>query len=183
MKVYRITDEQDVNDLIKLSCQICEIDKEGLFGKSRLREYQLPRTVISNIARIDMKIHYNIIAKVLNRDRSSIYHYEKNHLEWYEVYKPYRRIFNKVYNAFTDLKYNLKKFPRPEDIKSFLLKKGVTEDINGKVLINIKCGDVETVMKTNYRNFSEHIELISLALNQDHYEFKLSVKLDETFIK
>ena len=155
MKTYNITDEQEIKDLIKLSCQICGIDKDKLYSKTRLREYQIPRTVISNIARLDMSIHYNVIAKSLNRDRCSIYHYEKNHQEWYEVFKPYRRVFNKVYNAFTDLKYSLKKFLLPEDIKSFLLSNHIKEDINGKVLIIVNCSDVITTIKTNYRNFSD----------------------------
>ena len=84
MKKINFTDEQEVKDICHIATQICGLERGSLAYKTRKLQYTLPRSIVSNIARIDKGIHYNIIAKVLNRDRCSIYHYEKNHNDNYK---------------------------------------------------------------------------------------------------
>ena len=66
------TQEDELNLLTDLATKICGLDKGWEKKKTRKREYQLPRTIISNIARIDKAIHYNVISKVLNQNMSFI---------------------------------------------------------------------------------------------------------------
>jgi hypothetical protein len=170
-----ITDEQEVQDLCHIATQICCLRKGSLSYKSRRKELQLPRTVVSNIARIEKCIHYTVIAKVLKRDRCSIYHYESNHQDNYEGWKEYRLLFNRIYNAYNDIKCSKKKFMQAQDIKSYLKSKGVKESLDSKVFISVICEDIKTIIKTDYKNFSDTLELIRLALID--YDYKLDVKI------
>jgi len=177
MKGVNITDKLEVNTIMQVACQVCNITTEDIKSHSRKQEFQLPRNIISNIARIEKGIHYNAISEVINRDRCSIYHYEKTHTQNYKGWKTYRNYFNRIYNAYTDIKYNKRKFLDEQDLRSFLFNNGVEQALNPNVFIDIKCGDVKLTIKTNYRNFSDQLELIRLALTNDNYEYSLNVNL------
>tara|TARA_R100001443_G_scaffold947_2_gene3657 strand:- start:1496 stop:2032 length:537 start_codon:yes stop_codon:yes gene_type:complete len=177
MKPVNITDKAEVNTIMQIACQICNISTEQIRSNSRKQEYQLPRTIISNIARIEKNIHHSVISGVINRGRCSIIHYENTHTQNYEGWKSYRKYFNKIYNAYTDIKYNKRKFLDEIDLRSFLFDNGVEETLNPSVFIDVKCGDVKLTIKTNYRNFSDQLELIRLALTNDNYEYSLNVNL------
>ena len=170
-----ITDEQEVEDLCHIATQICGLRKGSLSSKSRKKDLQLPRSIVSNIARIEKCIHYNVIAKVLNRDRCSIYYYEGSHKGNYQFDPPYRVLFNKIYNAYNEIKGSKKTFMKDADLKSFLLSSGVTESVKHQVYINIICSKSNTTIITDYRSFSDQLELIRLALTD--YDYKLDVKL------
>ena len=71
--------------------------------KSRKRPLQVARAIAGYIGRKEEDIHRTIIGKVLNRDRSLIYHYEYNHKNSYATCLVYRNTFNKIYKAYKDL--------------------------------------------------------------------------------
>ena len=104
MKKIPITDEQTIKNIWEVATKITGIRKEHLNSKTRNQNIHLARMVVSNISLIEKGIHYTTISEVLNRDRSSIYHYEKQHHNLYSNWDTYRRLFNKVYNAYTDEK-------------------------------------------------------------------------------
>tara|TARA_R100001594_G_scaffold11334_3_gene25791 strand:+ start:2185 stop:2721 length:537 start_codon:yes stop_codon:yes gene_type:complete len=177
MKGVNITDKIEVSNIMEIACAVCNITKEDIRSKSRKREYQIPRTVISNIARIEKNIHHSIISDVINRDRCSIIHYENTHRQNFENWKIYRNYFNKIFNAYTDIKYNKRKFLDNQALKSFLYNNSVEEVLNPNVFIDIKCGEAFLTIKTNYRYFSNQLELIRLALTNENYEYSLTVNL------
>ena len=61
------------------------------------------------------------------------------------------------------------------DLKSFLLSSGITESVKHQVYINIICSKSKTTIITDYRSFSDQLELIRLALTD--YDYKLDIKL------
>ena len=159
-----LTLEQDVIDIAGLATKICGIERGSLSKSSRAAKYSLPRTVVSNIARIDKGIHFDIIAKVLNRDRCSIYHYQKIHKDNYRNWTEYRELFNRVYQAFTDLRDSRKKFVDVQDLRSHIIRAGVVFSDNPSVFIDINSDMFTTSINTDYKNLSSNMEIIRIAM-------------------
>ena len=76
---------------------------------SRKQTIHIPRMVASVIGRIADDIHPPTIALVLGRDRTSVLHYYKCHGHNYSTFPEYRTVFNKVYNAYSEI-LSTKKF-------------------------------------------------------------------------
>lgn len=177
MKGVNITDQLEVMSIMEIACQVCGITKDDIRSQSRKRKVQVPRTIISNIARVDKGIHPEIICRTINRDRCSIYHYENVHKNSYEGWKYYRELFNKVYNAYSDIQYSKNKFLFDEDIRHLLISNGVTESKIPNVFITVTCDDKSSVIKTDYSGFSPQLDLIKQILRQANYEHKINVTL------
>ena len=175
MRNITITDLDEVKDLCDLATAVCGLRKGSLSSLSRKSEFTLARMVVANIARREKKIHYSAIGKVMNRDRSNIYHYENKHTDYYQGWREYRELFNKVYNMYSDLRGSKRTFIDREDFVNHLRTRGVTESINPNVRIVINCGVWTFTANTDYKNFSDQLEIVRLALKD--YEYKLDVKL------
>jgi hypothetical protein len=161
MKKIPITDEQTIKNIWEIATKVTGIRKEHLNSKTRKQNIHLARMVVSNISLIEKGIHYTTISEVLNRDRSSIYHYEKQHHNLYSTWDIYRRLFNKVYNAYTDdKKTQLEKI----DLIDLLKNAGVFNRQNPKVFIDVKVQEVSVRIKSTYKHFTEDVENIKRAL-------------------
>jgi len=163
MKV-NLTDEQEVKDISEIATQICGLERGSLSEKSRESKFSLPRTVVSNIARIDKCIHFNIIAKVLNRDRCSIYHYQKIHKDNYRTWKEYRELFNRVYEAYTDLRESKKKFADVQDLRAHIIRAGIIFSDSPSVFIDVNTDMFATSINTDYKYLSHNMEIIRIAM-------------------
>ena len=73
-----ITDKKEIKELCDIATNIVGLEQGSLISKSRKEPYALARQVVANIC-LDKGIHFVTIAKVLNRDRTNIYHYQKKH--------------------------------------------------------------------------------------------------------
>ena len=62
--------EQDFKNLCNLTTSLLGMRKGSLALKSRKVKYQVPRAVVSVIARMEDDIHRGVIGKVLKRDRN-----------------------------------------------------------------------------------------------------------------
>ena len=69
--------EDNFKLLCNLTTDVMGLPKGSLSTKSRKRNLQVARSSAGVIARIQDDTSQTIIAKVLNRNRSLIYHYEK----------------------------------------------------------------------------------------------------------
>jgi hypothetical protein len=169
----RMTQEDNFKNLCNLTTSLLGLRKGSLAYKSRKQELQVARTVASVIARIEYEIPHSTIAKVINRDRTLIYHYEKNHKNNYETFPKYRDTFNKVFNAFQSIEDSKKSFFDFQQLKDYLRKNGIINSEKHQVSIRIKSGEVGTDVKVSYRNFYNQLELVKLALQNFKYEIEI----------
>ena len=103
-----------------------------------------------------------------------MYHYQKNHTINFNTWLKYRRLFTKVYNAYKDSKEEQKTFVSEQDLRSYLLNNGVSIS-DGEVYIVVKSGLLKTIITTSYKDFSNQLENIRIALFD--YKYKLDVQL------
>ena len=159
---------------------ICEITTralgfttDDLALKSRKRPLQVARAIAGYIGRTEEDINQKIIGKVLNRDRTLIYHYENTHKSNYANCEVYRNTFNKVYKAYKDIDGIKEVFIDGDFMKSYLLKNEVVETLNPEVILEVKSDKVKCEIKTSYFDFSNQLEIIKLALKNYHYTIKI----------
>tara|TARA_Y100000401_G_C8264985_1_gene195301 strand:- start:112 stop:636 length:525 start_codon:yes stop_codon:yes gene_type:complete len=156
-----ITDKEVVENICDIATKVCGLRKGILSSPTRLQKIHLPRMVASNICLIEKGIHYNTIAEVINRDRSSIYHYERYHEVYYSNWDIYRRLFNKVYNAYTEGK---KAQLKDIDLKDILNNAGIYNRKDYKVFIDVVVGEASVRLRSTYKHFTEDVENIKRAL-------------------
>tara|TARA_R110001592_G_scaffold53873_2_gene165217 strand:+ start:310 stop:837 length:528 start_codon:yes stop_codon:yes gene_type:complete len=170
---FKMTEEHNFKYICGLTTRVLGFPDGSLSTKSRKRPLQAARAVASYIARTEEDIHRAIIGKVLNRDRSLIYHYEKTHKKYFSTCLVYRNIFEKVYKAYLDIDGTKEIFTDKDFMKSYLLKNGVSEKLENDLLIEINSGKTSCIIKTNYFDFSNQLENIKLALKNYHYSVKI----------
>ena len=164
-----MTAEDNFKSLCRITTDVLGLPIGSLSLKSRSSKLQIPRSVASVIAIMEDDIHPLIIAKVIKRDRCSVYHYRDTHKHNYANKEKYRNIFNKVYKFYKNLEGAKDFFLDGKYMKSYLLKNGVKEAVNSNVLLKVKSDKVECVIKTSYFDFSNQLENVKLALKNYHY--------------
>jgi len=165
--------EQDFKNLCNLTTSLLGMRKGSLALKSRKVEYQVPRAVVSVIARMEDDIHRGVIGKVLKRDRTSVNHYERNHSSNYASWGLYRDTFNKIYNAYISIKDARKTFYSLKDMQTYLWDNKVRNDVNKQTCLQITSGKYQVDIKVSYRNFYNQLENIKLALQDYNYDLKI----------
>ena len=172
MKKIPITDEQTVKNICDTATKVCGIRKGLLSSKTRHQTIHIARMVASNISLLERKIHYTTIAEVLKRDRSSIYHYERQHKALYSTWDIYRRAFNNVFNAYTNQK---KAHLTDWELRGLLRRAEIFNRENPKVFIDIKVHEVCVRIKSTYKHFTADIEKIKTSLK--NYVHDLYIEL------
>jgi hypothetical protein len=168
-----MTAEDNFKNLCRLTTEVMGLPTGSLALKSRRSELQIPRSVASVIARMVDDIHPLVIAKVIKRDRCSVYHYQNTHKSNYANGERYRKTFNKIYKAYLDLEGAKDFFLDGDFMKSYLLKNGVKESKNSNVMLEVNSDKVKCIIKTSYFDFSNQLENIKLALKNYHYSVKI----------
>ena len=168
-----MTEEYNFKNLCDLTTSVLGLPKGSLALKSRKRPLQVARAIAGYIARTEEDIHRSIIGKVLNRDRSLIYHYEHTHKGNYATCPVYRKTFNLIYKAYKDIGGTKDVFLDGAFMKSYLLKNGVKETLNSDILLEVKSGQVKCIIKTSYFDFSNQLENVNLALKNYHFTVKI----------
>lgn len=168
---FNITDDKIVNDMLTKAVEVFEVPLPALLGRSRRQEIHLARMCVSNLARVENKIHYNTIAECLKKDRSSIYHYEKMHENLYGTWAIYRDKFNKLYNSV--YKNEKRKITRSEITQ--ILKKNDLVQENGAVTLYIKSGRVNYKFRTTYSGMCENSEKIKNLLAD--YDITIDIQI------
>jgi len=171
--LFKMTEEFNFKCICSLTTRVLGFPDGSLSTKSRKRPLQAARAVASYIARTEEDIHRAIIGKVLNRDRSNIYHYERTHKKSFANCLVYRNTFDKVYKAYLDIDGTKAIFLDKDVMKSFLLKNGIKETLKPEVLLVIKSGQVSCKIKTSYFDFSNQLENVKIALKDYHYTVKI----------
>ena len=174
-----MTEEDNFKNLFNLTTRVLGLPKGSLALRSRKRPLQVARSVTAYLGRTEENIHRTIIGKVLNRDRSLIYHYEYRHKPLYKTCPIYRDTFNKIYAAYKNVGGTKEFFLDKDFMKSYLLKNGVKETLPSNnylhsiVLLEVTSGQVKCIIKTSYFDFSNQLENVKLALKNYHYTVKI----------
>tara|TARA_R110001583_G_scaffold25400_10_gene91985 strand:+ start:1224 stop:1733 length:510 start_codon:yes stop_codon:yes gene_type:complete len=156
-----------------LTTKVMGFEDDALSLRSRKRPLQVARSVAAYIGRTEENIHKTIIAKVLNRDRTLIYHYEKSHKGNYASCIIYRNTFNKVYRAYKDIDCTKLTFLDDDFMKRHLIQNGVKENEKAQVFIQINSGESTCIIQTSYFDFSNQLENVKFAMNNYHYTIKI----------
>ena len=167
-----MTPKDNFIHICNLTTNVMGLPKGALALKTRKQEVQIPRMVAAVIGRIEENISHSVIAKVIDRHRASIYHYEKCHQSNY-AWEKYRDIFNKVYMSYRQIEQSKKVFIDRHYMKDYLLKNGVKENVKDEVKIMLKSGRIGVVIKTSYMDFSNQLENIKFALRDYKYEMEI----------
>ena len=177
MIVKNINDEMEVRMLCDIATNACDLKRGDLYRKfkgSKAEKYSVPRTIVAVIARKDLKIHYNVIAEILKKDRSSIYHYERKHESDYASYPKYRNAFNKIFNTHSQMQENKKEFKDPQELIEHLHVRGARNCKNPTIKINISTDKYKVTIATNFKEFSNNYDICSEALRD--YNCKIQIK-------
>jgi hypothetical protein len=168
-----MVEEFNFKNICDLTTKLLGLPDDALALKSRKRPLQVARSIAGYIGRTEEDIPPKIIAKVLNKNRTVIYHYERKHKKNYANCEVYRNTFNKVYKAYKDIDGVKEVFIDGDFMKSYLLKNEVVETLKPEVILEVKSGQVKCKIKTSYFDFSNQLEIIKLALKNYHYTIKI----------
>ena len=145
------------------------LPNDSLGSKSRKKEYQLPRNVVSVIARMQDNTRHNVIANIINRDRTNVYYYEKMHKSNYRESEQYRDMFNNIWKAYVDIP----KFANKTHLITHLKSHGIKNSKNYQVIIKIKSGNCTVNVRVNYRDFYKQLDLCKFALKDYKYDLDI----------
>ena len=168
-----MTAEDSFKNLCSLTTEVLNLPTGSLASKSRRSELQIPRSVASVIAIMEDETHPLVIAKVIKRNRCSVYHYRDTHKYNYANKEKYRNTFNKIYRSYKDLEGAKDFFLDGDFMKSYLLKNGVKEAKESNVLLEVNSDKVKCIIKTSYFDYTNQLENINLALKNYHYTVKI----------
>tara|TARA_R110000851_G_scaffold23592_1_gene68953 strand:+ start:404 stop:913 length:510 start_codon:yes stop_codon:yes gene_type:complete len=168
-----MTEEYNFKCICNLTTKALNFPVGSLSTKSRKRPLQAARAVASYIARTEEDINREIIGKVLNRNRSLIYHYEKTHKKYFSTCLVYRNTFNKVYKAYMSIDLTKDFFIDSNKMRTFLILNGISMIYGGDVTLEVKSGKAICKVKTSYFDYSNQLENIKLALKNYHYSVKI----------
>ena len=166
-------EELNFKILCDLTTSIVGLRKGSLSYKSREQKYQVPRAVASIVARMVDETHRTIIAKQLNRNRSLIYHYEKMHESNYRSFPKYREIFNKIYNAYSNIQGAKRTFVDSNQLKTYLRDNGITNSDKHQTTIRIISGRGEVDIKVSYRDFYNQLENCKFVMTDCNYNLEI----------
>ena len=171
--LFKMTEEYNFKCICSITTRVLGFPDGSLSTKSRKRPLQAARAVASYIARTEENIHRAIIGKVLKRNRSLIYHYERTHKKAFANSLVYRNTFNKVYKAYIDIDGTKEMFTDKDFMKSFLLKNGVSQKLKSDVKLQINSGKTSCIINTSYFDYSNQLENVKIALENYHYSVKI----------
>ena len=159
--------------LCDLTTNLVGLSKGSLSYKSRKQKYQVPRAVASVVARMIDETHRTTISKELKRDRSLIYHYEKMHESNYRTFPKYREVFNKVYNAYSNIQGSKRTFVDAKQLKIYLRDNGIESSEKHQTTIRVTSGRIATDIKVSYKDFYDQLEKCKFALTDCNYNLEI----------
>jgi uncharacterized protein YdbL (DUF1318 family) len=168
-----MVEEFNFKSICDITTRVMKLPKDSLSLKSRKQSYTVGRSVAGYIARTEEDIQPIVIAKVLNKNRTLVYHYLRIHKSNYANCEIYRNTFNKVYKIYKSIEGDKDIFINGDYMKSYLLKNKVTEVKIPDVFLEIKSGQVNCKINTSYFEFHNQLEFINLALKNYHYTIKI----------
>ena len=154
----KMTPRQNFKNLCNLTTELVGLPKGSLSNRSREQKYQVPRAVISVIARQEENIHRDVIGKGIDRDRTCINHYEKFHTANYKSYELYRKTYIDVYIAYCSQKKQKKYFKTQESFNKFLDKHNINSSETHNTELALRSGKFYVILQLSHEDFYNVIE-------------------------
>lgn len=171
--LFKMNKEENFKNLCDLTTNLVGLPKGSLALKTRKTEYQVPRMVAAMIARLEDETHRGTIAKVLDRDRTSVNHYERCHPGNYATFPLYRDTFNKVFNSYMEIKEAKLTFKNLEYFKNHLRTNGIHDSLKHQTTIRITSGNFKLAVNVSYKDFYNQLELCKLAFQNYQHEIEV----------
>tara|TARA_R110000751_G_scaffold65819_5_gene134532 strand:+ start:2538 stop:3047 length:510 start_codon:yes stop_codon:yes gene_type:complete len=165
--------ENNFKNLCDFTTSLVGLPKGSLSCRSRKQEFQIPRSVVSVISRIVDETHPNVIAKVLKRDRVSVYHYERTHQSNYKSFPKYRKVFNTIYNAYSNLQGAKRTFVDLGHLREHLKDYNVGNSDTHQTTIRITSGRIGIDIKVSYKDFYNQLENCKFAMTDCNYNLEI----------
>ena len=165
--------EDNFLDICKLTTDTLNIPYDNIFSNSRMKDIVIPRAVASMVAILGENTKHSVIAKVFNKNRASIYYYEKQHSNNFAYWAEYRRAFNKVLGAYQAIESSKKTFKNTKQMNEFFTNNEINGNASGDIFVIVKSGKNEIKIKTSYFDFSDLIKKIKFVLKDYKYDFKI----------
>jgi hypothetical protein len=169
-----MTEELNFKAICSLITNVMGLPTGSLSLKSRERKIQTARSVAGYIGLTEEDISREIIAKVLNRDRTATYHYERSHKKNFKNCLVYRNTFTKVYKKYKDFDGEKDIFITGKQMKKHLLISKVSESLQSDVKIEVKSGESICYINTSYFDYSNQEENIKLAMKNYHFTSRIN---------
>ena len=168
-----MTEELNFKAICSLTTRVMGLEEGSLAYKNRTRKLQASRSIAGYIGITEEGISKNVIAKILNRNRTATYHYVRFHKKNFQRCKIYRDCFTKIYKEYKNIDGEKDIFVNKRQMKNYLLQNRVIESENSDVILQVKSGEVVCNINTTYFDFSNQIENIKLALTNYHFTIKI----------
>jgi len=166
---FKITEELNFKAICSLTTKVMGLPNGSLSLKSRERNLQVARSAAGYIGLTEEDIDRNVIAKVLNRDRTATYHYERTHKKNFKHCIIYRNTFTKIYKEYKNIDGEKDIFINKRQLKNHLLQNKVFEAENSDVSLQVKSGEAICIINTSYFDFSNQIQNIKNAMKNYHF--------------
>lgn len=168
-----MNEETNFKAICSLTTSVMDLPDGSLSFKDRKRKLQTARSVAGYIGLTEENINRNVIAKVLNRDRTATYHYERSHDKNFQHCNVYRKTFEKVYKKYKDVDGEKDMFITGKYMKKYLLQNRVYESRNSDVKLLITSGQAKCTIYTTYFDYTNQLEFINIALKDYHFTIKI----------
>lgn len=170
---FKMTEELNFKALCSLATRVAGLPEGSLAFKNRTMNIQAARASACYIALTEEKIDRNVIADIIDRDRTVTYHYERTHKKNFKKCKVYRNTFTKIYQEYKNLDGEKDIFVSKRHLRNYLLNNKVVESKKPDVLLEVKSGEAICIIETTYFDFSNQLKNISFALENYHYTVKI----------
>ena len=152
--------------ICNLTTNVMGLRKGSLADKSRKQELHLART-IAGVIGMKEGIKREVIAKQLNRHRTAIYHYEKQHKHWFsnKSYPSYAKAYTKVFSVYQKIEDSRKQFIDKFHLKNFVNELGLVNCERKHIVFTITSGSVSYQLFSDAHNFSNYYDTLNLALS------------------
>ena len=169
-----MNDIKEFENIVNITCKEFNISKDLLLTKSRKMNLALARQVAAVIGINDADINITKVAKYLNRDRTGMYYYLKNHNDNFDVFKPYRDKYISVLKKYKRIDLDKKIFIDKKQFNLFTKKIKIKDCTIADLIISVSSGKYTKNFLTSCFNYSNDYETITKAFEGYKYKIKTS---------
>lgn len=170
---FNMTDETNFKSICLLATRVMGLPTGSLVYKNRTRNIQAARASAGYIGLTEENISREVVAKVLNRNRTATYHYERTHKKNFQRCSVYRDTFTKIYKEYMNVGDQKDFFINKRQMKNYLLQNKVTESKNSDVKLEVRSCGISCVINTSYFDYLNQLENIKFALTNYQYTVKI----------